>query len=167
MDELNEIGAQDVTLTDYGAVLATIPATVETSAPTIAFLAHVDTAPAFDATGVKPIVHRNYDGGDIVLPDDPAQVLSPKQSPYLATKVGDDIVTASGTTLLGADDKAGVAIVMAMARHLLAASRTSPTARCASASPPTRRSGAACTRTCRPTWAPSLPTRWTAPTWAR
>ena len=71
VDELREIGAQDVTLTDYGAVLATIPATVTNQAPTIAFLAHVDTAPAFNATGVKPIVHRNYAGGDIVLPDDP------------------------------------------------------------------------------------------------
>jgi len=118
--EMKEIGAQDVTLTDYGAVLATIPATVETSAPVIGFLAHVDTAPAFHASGVKPIVHRAYDGGEIVLPDDPTQVISPKQSPYLAQKIGDDIVTASGTTLLGADDKAGVAIVMAMARHLLA-----------------------------------------------
>jgi len=120
VEELKEIGAQDVTLTDYGAVLATLPATVETSAPVIGFLAHVDTAPAFRASGVKPIVHRAYDGGEIVLPDDPTQVLSPTQSPYLAQKIGDDIVTASGATLLGADDKAGVAIVMAMARHLLA-----------------------------------------------
>jgi tripeptide aminopeptidase len=120
VEELKEIGAQEVTLTDYGAVLATIPATIDTSAPVIGFLAHVDTAPAFHASGVKPLVHRAYDGGEIVLPDDPTQVLSPKQSPYLAHKIGDDIVTASGKTLLGADDKAGVAIVMAMARHLLA-----------------------------------------------
>ena len=120
VEELKEIGAQEVTLTDYGAVLATIPATIDTSAPVIGFLAHVDTAPAFHASGVKPLVHRAYDGGEIVLPDDPAQVRSPKQSPYLATKIGEDIVTASGTTLLGADDKAGIAIVMAMARHLLA-----------------------------------------------
>ena len=120
VEELTEIGAQEVTLTDYGAVLATIPATVETGAPVIGFLAHVDTAPAYHASGVKPIVHRNYDGGEIVLPDDPTQVLSPRQSPYLATKIGEDIVTASGTTLLGADDKAGVAIIMAMAQHLLA-----------------------------------------------
>ncbi len=119
VDELKEIGAQDVTLTDYGAVLATIPATASIIAPAIAFLAHVDTAPGFNATGVVPIVHRAYDGADIVLPDDPAQVLSPNDSPYLASKVGDDIVTASGTTLLGADDKAGLAIVMTMARDLL------------------------------------------------
>lgn len=120
VEELREIGAQDVTLTEYGTVLATIPATVETAAPTIAFLAHVDTSPAFKASDVEPIVHRNYDGSDIVLPDDPNQVLSPEQLPYLVQKVGEDIVTASGTTLLGADDKAGIAIIMAMARHLLA-----------------------------------------------
>ncbi|MCB9107951.1 MAG: peptidase T [Anaerolineales bacterium] len=119
VDELTGLGAQDVTLTDYGAVLATIPATVATPAPTVAFLAHVDTAPAFNATGVKPIVHRHYDGGNIVLPDDSTAVLSPEESPYLAEKVGDDIITASGTTLLGADDKAGVAIIMTMAHYLL------------------------------------------------
>lgn len=117
--ELREIGAQDVTLTDYGAVLATIPATVPDDVPTVAFLAHVDTAPAYNASGVKPIVHHNYAGGDIVLPGAPDTILSPTDSPYLATKVGDDIVTSDGTTLLGADDKAGVAIVMAMAGHLL------------------------------------------------
>jgi tripeptide aminopeptidase len=117
--ELNALGAEDVHVTDYGVVLATIPATVKNNAPTIAFLAHVDTAPAFNATGVKPIVHRQYAGNDIVLPDDPKIVLSPAQFPYLKQKTGDDIVTAGGTTLLGADDKAGVAIVMTMARHLL------------------------------------------------
>jgi len=119
VNELKEIGAQDVTLTDYGAVIATIPATVKNSAPTVALLAHVDTAPQFSGTGVKPIVHRDYDGRDIVLPDDPSRVLSPKELPYLGKKAGDDIITASGTTLLGADDKAGVAIVMTFARHLL------------------------------------------------
>jgi tripeptide aminopeptidase len=118
-DELRSIGAQDVTLADYGAVMATVPATVKTGVPTIAFLAHVDTSPAFSGTGVKPIVHRNYAGGDLVLPDDHNAVLSPKQSPYLAKKVGEDIITASGTTLLGADNKAGIAIVMTVAHHLL------------------------------------------------
>ena len=120
VDELNEIGAQDVHLTDYGAVLATIPATVDNDAPTIALLAHVDTSPAYSGAGVKPLVHRNYQGGDIPLPDDPEQVLTYENSPYLKERIGDDIVTASGATLLGADDKAGVAIVMAAARHLLA-----------------------------------------------
>ena len=119
VDELNEIGAQDVRLTDYGAVLATIPATIAGDTPVIALLAHVDTSPAYSGAGVKPLVHRDYQGGDIPLPDDPEQVLTYENSPYLKERIGDDIVTASGTTLLGADDKAGVAIVMAAARHLL------------------------------------------------
>jgi tripeptide aminopeptidase len=117
--ELREIGAEDVELTGYGTVLATIPATVDTPAPTIGLLAHVDTAPQFSGKDVRPVVHRNYDGGDIVLPDDPAMILSPEALPYLGMKAGDDIVTTSGTTLLGADDKAGIAIIMAAARHLL------------------------------------------------
>ena len=116
--ELTEIGATDVQLTDYGVVLATIPATA--AGPTVGLLAHVDTAPQFNATGVKPRVIRGYNGGDITYPDDPALVLSPVEYPYLAQKQGHDIITASGTTLLGADDKAGVAIIMTAARHLLA-----------------------------------------------
>jgi len=115
--ELMEIGAQDVTLTEYGAVLATIPGTVD--GPTIGFLAHVDTAPQFNATGVKPRVIKGYNGGEITYPDDPALVLSPTEFPYLAEKIGHDLITASGLTLLGADDKAGVAIVMTAARHML------------------------------------------------
>ncbi|MBU1174057.1 MAG: peptidase T [Alphaproteobacteria bacterium] len=116
--ELNELGASDVTLTDYGAVLATVPATA--LGPTIGLLAHVDTAPQFNATGVKPRVIRGYDGGDITYPDNSELVLSPAVFPYLAKKLGHDIVTASGLTLLGADDKAGVAVVMTAIRHLLA-----------------------------------------------
>lgn len=119
VSELKEIGAHDVTLTDYGAVLATIPATVEGAVPTIGFLAHVDTSPGFSGKDVKPVVHRNYAGEDIRFPDAPDLVLSPAEFPYLGTKMGEDIVTASGKTLLGADDKAGVAIVMALANHLL------------------------------------------------
>ncbi|WP_323784865.1 peptidase T [Thalassovita sp.] len=115
--ELTEIGAQDVQLTDYGVVLATIPGTVD--GPTVGLLAHVDTAPQFNATGVKPRVIRGYNGGDISFPDDASLVLSPQVSPYLAGKQGHDIITASGTTLLGADDKAGVSIIMTAARHLL------------------------------------------------
>lgn len=116
--ELREIGAEDVVLTDYGTVLATIPGTAE--GPTVGFLAHVDTAPQFNATGVKPRVIRGYNGGAITFPDDPALVLTPEHNPYLGTKQGHDLVTASGLTLLGADDKAGVAILMTAARHLLA-----------------------------------------------
>ena len=115
--ELAEIGAADVTLTDYGTVLATIPGTAP--GPTIGFLAHVDTAPQFSATGVRPRMIRGYNGGAISFPDNPALSLTPEHNPYLATKVGHDLVTASGLTLLGADDKAGIAIIMTAARHLL------------------------------------------------
>ena len=118
--ELTAMGAADVTLTDYGAVLATIPATAGQTGPVLGLLAHVDTAPAFCATGVKPVVHRNYQGGAIRFPDAPDLQLTPENAPYLGEKHGHDIVTASGTTLLGADDKAGVAILMTVARHLLA-----------------------------------------------
>ncbi len=120
MAELEEIGAQDITLTSYGAVLATIPASEGVTAPTLGLSAHVDTAPQFNAAGVKPVVHRSYNGGDITFADAPELALSPENSPYLGTKQGHDIITASGTTLLGADDKSGVAIVMTAARHLLA-----------------------------------------------
>ncbi len=118
--ELRELGAQDVTVTEHGYVMATLPATVEHKVPTVAFFAHVDTAPDFPGEGVKPIVHRAWDGKPIVLPDDPRQILDPALYPELCTAVGKDIVTASGLTLLGADDKAGVAVVMTFAAHLLA-----------------------------------------------
>jgi tripeptide aminopeptidase len=117
--ELKALGAKDVVLTDYGCVLATISATVDGDVPTVAFLAHVDTSPDFSGAGVKPVIHHNYAGGPIVLPDDAEQVLTYENSPLLEAKMGEDIVTASGTTLLGADDKAGVAIIMAAASHLL------------------------------------------------
>ena len=115
-DELQAMGAAEVTLTDYGAVLATLPATAP--GPTIGFLAHVDTAPAYPASGVKPRAHRGYNGGQISYPD-ASLFLSPEVSPALADKLGHTIITASGLTLLGADDKAGVAILMTAARHLL------------------------------------------------
>jgi tripeptide aminopeptidase len=117
VDELKGFGAGDAHLTEYGAVIATIPATVEGDIPTIAFLAHVDTSPGFPASGVEPIVHRAYQGGDLVLSDD-VRILA-DETPYLSGKIGEDVVTASGDTLLGADDKAGVAIVMTMAKQLL------------------------------------------------
>ena len=119
--ELREIGATEVQVTDYGTVLATLPATAPNAEnlPTIGLLAHVDTTPQYNATGVKPRVIRGYNGGDISYPDNAALILSPDDFPYLATKQGHDIITASGLTLLGADDKAGVAILMTAARHLL------------------------------------------------
>lgn len=119
VDELNALGVQDVTLTDYGCVFATVPSNQDHEVPTVAFLAHVDTAPAFNAKGVKPLLHENYQGEPLVLPDNPSLVLSPETIPALADKHGEDIITASGTTLLGADDKAGVAIIMTMAEALI------------------------------------------------
>lgn len=118
--ELEALGAEEIMLTDYGCLFATIPATVEQDVPTVALLAHVDTTAAFSGFGVKPLLHEEYDGEEIVLPDDPSQVLSPAQLPYLKSKIGDDIITASGKTLLGADDKAGVAILVTLAAELLA-----------------------------------------------
>ncbi|MCC6945239.1 MAG: peptidase T [Thermomicrobiales bacterium] len=119
VQELQAAGVQDVELTGYGAVLGTVPATVKEKRSTVAFLAHVDTTAAFPGNGVKPVVHRNYDGGEIRCPDNPDLVLSPEHDAYLATKVGEDVITASGSTLLGADDKAGVAICMALAGYLV------------------------------------------------
>ena len=119
-EELEELGATEIMLSDYGCLFATIPATVKATVPTVAFLAHVDTTAAFSGANVKPIVQSNYNGQPIALPDDPSQRLSPEDLPYLRSRIGDDLITASGTTLLGADDKAGVAILMTMAAELLA-----------------------------------------------
>lgn len=116
--ELRELGASDVKLTPQGYVLATLPATSQKVVPRLAWCAHVDTAPNLPSAA-KPIVHRAYDGREIVLPDDPSQRLSPETMPHLREAIGHDVITASGRTLLGADDKAGVSAVMAAARHLL------------------------------------------------
>jgi tripeptide aminopeptidase len=118
--ELQALGAQNVRLDQHGYLMATIPATSDKrSLPTVAFAAHVDTATDFSGKDVKPIVHRNWDGAPIRLPDDPTLALDPAADPDLRAAVGQDIVTASGKTLLGADDKAGVAVVMTLAEHLL------------------------------------------------
>ena len=117
--ELQEMGIADVQLDEYGYVYATIPANTDKAVPVICFCSHVDTSPDCSGKDVKPLVHSNYDGGDLVLPDDPSQVISPREHPYLLEKKGEDIITASGTTLLGADDKAGVAVIMDMAHYLL------------------------------------------------
>ncbi len=117
--ELREAGVPDAEMDEFGYVYATLPANSDKPVPVICFCAHMDTAPDCTGQGVKPIIHRNYDGGDLILPDDAAQVISPVEHPYLATRKGDDIITASGTTLLGADDKAGVAVIMDMVSYLL------------------------------------------------
>ena len=120
VEELKAIGLTDVTRDEWGYVMATIPATSKkTNVPVIGFLAHVDTSPEAEGAGVKPIVHKNYAGQDIVLPDDPSVVLRPGELKQLAKKLGHDVITASGKTLLGADDKAGVAEIMAAAEYLV------------------------------------------------
>ncbi len=121
VEELQALGLADATIDEHGYVMATIPATSPKSGvPVIGFLAHVDTSPEMSGAAVRPIVHRNYQGQDLVLPDDPTAVLRPADWPYLAERIGDDIVTASGTTLLGADNKAGVAEIVAAAEYLVA-----------------------------------------------
>ena len=118
--ELTEIGAAEVELTPEGFVLATLPASSKkVGVPTIAWFAHVDTATNLPG-GAKPLVHKAYNGKTIVLPEDPSQILSLETSPELRNAIGKDLITGSGLSLLGADDKAGVAIIMATARHLLA-----------------------------------------------
>jgi tripeptide aminopeptidase len=118
-DELQQIGITDAHLDEWGYVYATIPSNVNKQVPVICFCVHVDTAPDSSGSGVKPIVHTNYKGQDIVLPDDRGQVIMAREHPYLQKKIGEDIITASGKTLLGADDKAGVAIIMDVANYLI------------------------------------------------
>jgi tripeptide aminopeptidase len=121
VDELVALGLSDATLDEHGYLYATVPATTSRAGvPTIGFIAHVDTSPEMSGTDVRPLVHPEYDGKDIVLPDDPAAVLRLADCPALAEQMGNDIVTASGTTLLGADDKAGVAEIVTAAEYLLA-----------------------------------------------
>lgn len=117
--ELQHMGIADAHMDEWGYVYATIPSTTSKKVPVISFCAHVDTAPDCSGTNVKPILHRNYQGQDIVLPDDKTQVLRMSDYPYLQKLTGHDIITASGTTLLGSDDKAGVAEIMDMANFLM------------------------------------------------
>ncbi len=120
VEELRAIGLADAAMDEHGYVMATIPATTtKPDVPVIGFIAHVDTSPEMPGAGVKPIVHRHWDGRDIVLPDYPGAVLRQADIPALAEQVGHDIVTASGTTLLGADNKAGVAEIVTAAEYLV------------------------------------------------
>ena len=118
-EELLEMGIADAHMDEWGYVYATIPSNTDKDVPVICFCSHVDTAPDCSGSNVKPLLHQQYAGQDIVLPDDPAQVITTKEHPYLLQKIGDDIITASGLTLLGADDKAGVAIIMEFVRRLV------------------------------------------------
>jgi len=119
--ELKELGAQNVKVSEYGIVYATIPGNLAANSgvPVIGFISHMDTSPAVSGENVNPIIHKNYRGGDIVLPKDPTQVIKAEQNPDLKNLIGDDIVTADGTTLLGSDDKAGCAEIMTMVDTLI------------------------------------------------
>ncbi|MFM7720355.1 MAG: peptidase T [Sediminibacterium sp.] len=125
LQELLAIGLVDATMDTNGYVMATIPATIEQeklnalNLPVICFCAHVDTAPDCSGTQVKPILHQHYNGAPIVLPDDPTQIITVEKYPYLKNFIGKAIITASGKTLLGADDKAGVAIIVSLAAYLM------------------------------------------------
>ncbi len=121
VSELRALGVADAAMDEHGYVTGTIPATAAgRDVPVVGFIAHVDTSPEMSGAGVRPIVHRGYGGGDIVLPDDPDAVLREADSPYLRECLGHDIVTASGTTLLGADNKSGVAAIVTAAEYWLA-----------------------------------------------
>jgi tripeptide aminopeptidase len=118
LQELKELNIE-ATTNDAGYIYATIPSNVEKQVPTVFFCAHIDTAPDCSGTDVKPILHKNYQGQDIKLPDDETQIITTAKYPNLADKTGHDIVTASGLTLLGSDDKSGVAIIMDAAHQLV------------------------------------------------
>src|SRR6185295_9802346 len=119
--ELKELGAQNVRVSEFAIVYATIPGNLpaNSSPPVIGFIAHMDTSPAVSGENVKPIIHKNYQGGDIVLPGDTSQIITVAKNPDLKELIGDDIITADGTTLLGSDDKAGCAEVMTMVDLLI------------------------------------------------
>jgi tripeptide aminopeptidase len=119
VEELRSIGVQDVTLSDHAIIMGTIPATVKHAAPVIAWFAHMDTSPEFSGQNVQPQIHRNYQGGDIPLPGDPHRIIRVAENPELNHLHGCTIITTDGTTLLGADNKAGIAVIMATAEYLL------------------------------------------------
>ena len=112
--ELEALGAKDVRLSESCMVYAKLPSTAGRLVPTIGFLAHVDTSPAVTGANVRPVIHQNYQGGDVVLPGDSSQVITVAQHPVLNKLIGDDLITTDGTTLLGSDDKAGVAAIMTL-----------------------------------------------------
>ena len=119
VEELKVIGIHDAEMDEWGYVFGTIPSNTDRNVPTICFCSHMDTAPDCSGTNVKPIVHEKWNGSPIILPDDSSQIITVEQHPYLKSKIGDDLITASGLTLLGADDKAGVAIIMDLAKQLI------------------------------------------------
>lgn len=119
-EELKAVGLKDAQMDEWGYVMATLPSNTTKSITPIAFIAHVDTSPAVTGTGVNPVIHKNYQGGDIALPNDPNQTIRADENPDLKNMKGYDIITTDGTTLLGADNKAGVAEIMDAVAYLLA-----------------------------------------------
>ena len=118
VSELKELGLSEIELTKDGYVFATLPANIDKKVPVIGLIAHVDTAPDVSGANVNPVIHSNYQGGDIVLPNDSSVIISPSDNPDLKTMKGFDIITTDGTTLLGADNKSGVAEIMAAMHYL-------------------------------------------------
>ncbi len=119
IEELRFMGLTDSELDENGYLYATISANSDKQVPVICYCAHVDTSPDCKASDVKPILHKDYRGEDIILPDDPEQIIRTTDHPYLLEKIGQDLITASGKTLLGADDKAGITVIMELASHLM------------------------------------------------
>ncbi|HJU56849.1 MAG TPA: peptidase T, partial [Pyrinomonadaceae bacterium] len=115
-EELKALGAENVRLSEFGIVYASVPGNLpdNSKVPVIGFIAHMDTSPEVSGANVNPIIHKNYQGGDITLPKDTTQVIAVATNPDLKNLIGDDIITADGTTLLGSDDKAGIAEIMTM-----------------------------------------------------
>ncbi len=119
--ELKDLGVQNVRVSEFGIVYASLPGNLpdNSKVPVIGFIAHMDTSPAVSGENVNVVIHRNYQGGDIVLPKDPTQIITVEKTPVLKTLIGDDIITADGTTLLGSDDKSGIAEIMTMVDTLI------------------------------------------------
>ena len=119
-EELKNMGLKDAHMDEWGYVIATLPSNSSKNVPAVAFISHVDTSPAVTGANVNPVVHQNYQGGDIVLPNDKNQIIKVSDNPDLKNMIGYDIITTDGTTLLGADNKAGVAEIMDLVNYLLA-----------------------------------------------
>lgn len=119
LKELKELGLQDVAMDEYGYVFATLPSNVDHDVPVVGLISHMDTSPEVTDTNVNPVIHKNYQGQDIVLPNDKGQIIKFDQNPELKHCIGKDIITTDGTTLLGADDKAGIAEIMGTLQYLI------------------------------------------------
>ncbi len=119
VEELKQIGLKDAAMDEYGYVMATLPSNTTKNVPIIGFISHVDTSPAVTGANVNPVIHKNYQGGDIVLPKDPTKVIVASENPELKEMIGLDIITTDGTSLLGADDKAGIAEIMDAMNYLI------------------------------------------------